>query len=83
MRRHLNRFNPAVLLTGIWLVAPDLVQACSTCLGAPDDPVVLGIKVAMFSMLGVTGGVLGGFATFMIYLHKKSKALAAADAASD
>ncbi len=83
MRRHLNRFNYAVLLAGTWLVVPDLAQACSTCFGAPDDPAVIGIKVAMFSMLGVTGSVLGGFASFFIYLHKKSKASLAAGIKSD
>ena len=80
MRRHLNRFSYTVLLTGIWLVVPDLARACSTCFGAPDDPAIVGIKVAMFSMLGVTGSVLGGFASFFIYLRKKSKASLAADA---
>lgn len=83
MRRHLNRFSFTVLLTGTWLVVPDLVQACSTCFGAPDDPAVIGIKVAMFSMLGVTGSVLGGFASFFIYLHKKSKTSPPAGVKSD
>ena len=83
MYRHLNRFNFTVLLTGTWLVVPDLARACSTCFGAPDDPAVIGIKVAMFSMLGVTGTVLGGFASFFIYLRKKSKASLAAEVKSD
>ena len=83
MYRHLNRFNFTVLLTGTWLVVPDLARACSTCFGAPDDPAVIGIKVAMFSMLGVTGGVLGGFASFMIYLHRRSKAMLADSPESD
>ena len=82
MYRHLNRFNFAVLLTGTWLVVPDLARACSTCFGAPDDPAVIGIKVAMFSMLGVTGTVLGGFASFFIHLYRKSNALLAASAKS-
>ncbi|MCH7858533.1 MAG: hypothetical protein IID14_02410 [Candidatus Marinimicrobia bacterium] len=82
MYRHLNRFNFTVLLTGTWLVVPDLARACSTCFGAPDDPAVIGIKVAMFSMLGVTGTVLGGFASFFIHLHRKSNALLAASAKS-
>ena len=82
MYRHLNRFNFTVLLTGTWLVVPDLARACSTCFGAPDDPAVIGIKVAMFSMLGVTGTVLGGFASFFIHLQRKSNALLAARAKS-
>ena len=83
MRRHLNRFNYTALLTGTWLVVPNLAQACSTCFGAPDDPTIIGIKVAMFSMLGVTGSVLGGFASFFIYLRKKSKASLASGTESD
>ncbi len=83
MRHQLNHFSFTVLLTCSWLVVPNLAQACSTCFGAPDDPTIIGIKVAMFSMLGVTGSVLGGFASFFIYLRKKSKASLTAEVKSD
>ena len=83
MDRHLNRFSFTVLLTGSWLVVPNLAQACAVCFGDPNDPTVIGIKVAMFSMLGVTGGVLGGFASFFIYLHRRSKAMLADSPESD
>lgn len=52
--------------------ATDLL-ACSTCFGAPDHPTTLGIQMAVMSMLGVIGVVLGVVATFIIKLAKREK----------
>ena len=49
------------------------VLACSTCYGAPDHPTTLGIQMAVMSMLGVIGVVLGVFATLIIKLAKREK----------
>ncbi len=56
-----------------WL--PDLARGCSTCFGAPEDPVTTGIKIAMMSMLGVTVAVLGSIGAFMVHLGRKSKSV--------
>ena len=57
------------------LVIPDIVRACATCYGAPDDPMTAGMNMAILLLLGVTGGVLGGIATFMLYLRKRAKGM--------
>lgn len=49
------------------------VMACSTCFGAPDHPTTQGIQMAVMSMLGVIGVMLGAFATLIIKLAKREK----------
>ncbi len=55
------------------LILPDIVRACATCYGAPDDPMTAGMNMAIFLLLGVTVSVLGSIATFMLYLRKRAK----------
>lgn len=62
----------------VWLaiilsVTGQNLWACSTCYGAPDDPVTVGIQMAVMSMLGVLAVVLGAIATFMVSLWRKAQ----------
>ena len=70
----INNFFFVKLTVGFaLLIIPDLARACATCYGAPDDPMTAGMNMAIFLMLGVTGGVLGSIVTFMIYLRNRAK----------
>ena len=61
------------------VTAPSVARACATCFGAADDPTSKAILYAVFGLVGVTSGVLGGFATFFVYLAKKARAAQAKD----
>ena len=61
------------------VTAPSVARACATCFGAADDPTSKAILYAVFGLVGVTTGVLGGFATFFVYLAKKARAVQAKD----
>jgi hypothetical protein len=47
----------AVVTIGL---APRLLLACAVCYGAPGAPQTRGMNFGIFTMLGVTGVVLGG-----------------------
>ena len=47
--------------------------ACATCFGAKDAPMTHGMNLAILTLLGVTGGVLGAFALFLITLAKRAR----------
>jgi hypothetical protein len=47
--------------------------ACPVCFGQNDSPLASGVNMGIFVMLGVTGVVLAGFASFFIYLMRRAR----------
>jgi heme/copper-type cytochrome/quinol oxidase subunit 2 len=47
--------------------------ACATCFGAPDSSMTQGMNMAIFTLLGVTGVVLGGFIWMIVYLVRRAR----------
>jgi hypothetical protein len=47
--------------------------ACATCFGAPDSSMTQGMNMAIVTLLGVTGVVLGGFAWMIVYLVRRAR----------
>jgi hypothetical protein len=71
---HASRLRP--LLTAVALVAiPRVASACPVCFGRSDSPLAVGTNMAIFFMLGVTGAVLAGFASFIVYLMRRARAM--------
>jgi len=62
----------AVSLTA--LLHPDSSWACAACYGASDSPMAKGMNWGIFSLLAVVVCVLSTFATFFVFLAKKSAA---------
>ena len=58
------------------LVQPAPLWACAACYGASDSPMAKGMNWGIFTLLGVVGCVLSTFATFIVFLAKKSAAAA-------
>ena len=69
------------LMTLIWVAAPRAALACPVCFGQNDSPLTSGMKLGIIAMLLVTGGVLAGFASFMIHLTRRARAAAGEDRA--
>jgi hypothetical protein len=59
------------------LLHPSAALACAACYGASDSPMASGMNWGIFSLLGVIVSVLGGVASFFIYLARKSAKIAA------
>ncbi|HEX9656825.1 MAG TPA: hypothetical protein VGB89_07940 [Bacteroidota bacterium] len=59
----------AIALLGL----QEVVHACPSCYGDPNAADVKGLNVAIFALLGVTGGVLGAFVTFFFHLRKRAR----------
>ena len=66
-----QRFS--VLLAVTVALLPGLASACSVCMGAADDNVVIGVNMAVVMLLGVTGAVLSSIAAFMVHLSRLAK----------
>ena len=65
------------LLTLGLLAAPRAALACPVCFGNSDAPMAIAAKMGVLAMLVVVAGVLGGFASFFIYLMRRAKRVAA------
>jgi hypothetical protein len=65
------------ILTLFALAAPRAALACPVCFGNSDSPMAIAAKMGIFAMLIVVAGVLGGFASFFIYLMRRAKIAAA------
>ena len=48
--------------------------ACPVCFGESDSPLAAGVNWGIFLLMGVTGSVLAGFASFFIHIFKRSRA---------
>ena len=57
----------------IAIIQPEVLQACATCFGDPDALATKGMNKAIAAMLGVTGGVLGGFGSLIFVLRQRAK----------
>jgi hypothetical protein len=62
-----------LMLAGTLLVIPAAAWACPVCFGDPNSPMVHGMNWAILLLLGITGGVLTGFAAFIVYLFRRSR----------
>ena len=70
-----RRIADLIVLAGTLVVlTPTEATACPICFGAdPDSQIAQSMNWAVFTLLGVTGGVLSGFVGFIFYLIKRSR----------
>ena len=64
------------LLTLVMLAAPRAAFACPVCFGDSNAPMAVAMNMGILAMLIVVAGVLGGFATFFIYLIRRARRVA-------
>jgi hypothetical protein len=72
-----------ILFTALLLLAPRVALACPVCFGQNDSPMASATNMGIIVMLGVVGVVLGGFASFIIYLNRRAKLVAAMSAPAE
>jgi hypothetical protein len=60
-------------LTVVVLAVPRAALACPVCFGQSDSPMAAATKMGVLFMLGLTVCVLAAFASFFIYLVRRSK----------
>ena len=71
IRKTLRMFAAAAAMV---IVAPAIALACPICFGGdPNSPQAQSLNWAVFTLLGVTGGVLSGFVGFIFHLMKRSR----------
>jgi hypothetical protein len=64
-----------VLLAVLGSAAAIRAGACPVCYGAPDSASTQGMTAAIFSLLGVTGGVLAAFAAMFLRIRRRTRAM--------
>ena len=69
----MNRSFSFLFIAILVLLIPDSVSACATCYGTSDAPATAGMNWAIITLLGVTGGVLGGVIKAIISIGNKTK----------
>ena len=69
----MNKNTHIIILLFILLFVPETADACATCFGDPSAPASQGMNWAIITLLGVTGGVLGGIISTIISIGKKDK----------
>ena len=67
----MRRFG-VLLLFGLVCV-PRTAMACATCFGAADAPQTMAMNMAILTLMGAIGTVLGLLATFIVYLATREK----------
>lgn len=64
------------LAAAILLFLPEIANACPRCFGAQvDSPITHGISMAMLSLIGMTGTVMGGIVLFFIQMMRRVRKL--------
>ena len=58
------------------LAAPRAALACPVCFGNSDSPMAVATNMGIIAMLVVVAAVLGGFASFFIYLMRRARRVA-------
>jgi hypothetical protein len=66
----------ALVLACLLLAVPRVALACPVCFGNSDSPMAIATNMGIIAMLVVVAGVLGGFATFFIYLTRRARRVA-------
>ena len=62
-----------ILILSVLLMNPDISHACATCFGDPAAPATEGMNWAIITLLGVTGGVLGGVIRSIVVIGRRTK----------
>ena len=80
-----SRTASLTVLTAVLLVLfPSESAACPICFGGdPNSDLAQGMNWAVFTLLGITGGVLSGFVGFIFHLIKRSRKALGHEGAAD
>jgi len=76
MRNGLGAWQIAGLLAALVLLSAEPALACPSCFGAVgeiDSPMAEGMNNGVLVLLGVIGGVQGGFAAFFVALWRRQR----------
>ena len=70
----MKKISTATMAAALVTLAPAAALACPICFGGdPDSAEAQSLNWAVFTLLGVTGGVMSGFVGFIFHLLKRSR----------
>ena len=71
MIKYFNR-----IIVSVFIVMNNYLLACTTCYGAPDDPISKSLNYSIIVLLGFIGTVLLGLILSILSIRNKNKAIA-------
>lgn len=74
-----QRATVVLAISGV-LANPKAVSACAACFGQSSDPMARGMNMGIFTLLVVVTVVLGGLASFGLFLARRSARFSATPA---
>ena len=78
-----NSMRGLLLSLGVSVaLAPLPVRACAACFGQSDSPLAHGMNMGILSLLLFVVFVLGGIASFFVYLARRAASVSTTDASS-
>ncbi len=66
------------MTTALVVGIPRAALACPVCFGQTDSPLANATNMGIIAMLGIVGGVLAGFAAFIVHLNRRARLAATA-----
>ena len=70
-RRKLMRTVPALIM--VWMIAQRTAEACSTCYGDAEGPLIDGARMGVFLLFGLVLMMQISFASFFIILWRRAR----------
>src|SRR5262245_66658834 len=68
------------ITTALVVAVPRAALACPVCFGQTDSPLASAMNMGIIAMLGIVGGVIGGFAAFIVHLNRRARLAANTEA---
>jgi amino acid transporter len=72
-RRRRKRIHTAPAVIAICLLSHQVASACSVCYGEADGPMIDAARFGVFLLFGLVLAMQGTFATFFVYLWRRSR----------
>ena len=76
----MRRFVQCAIVSAIVLLAPSGADACSTCFGAAEGPMIDGARMGVWALFSLTLMVQGAFVWFFVTLYRRSRGAARREA---
>lgn len=57
----------------VWFLGQQTAEACTTCYGEAQGPMIDGARAGVWLLFGLVGGVQAAFAAFFVHLWRRSR----------
>ena len=62
-----------VLVLLVWFLGQQTAEACTTCYGEAQGPMIDAARAGVWLLFGLVGGLQAAFAAFFVHLWRRSR----------